>query len=202
MRSHHRDEDRAAVLRMAFEARDFVLERAFHLMLWGGLFMLLHGLESAAGYGLLSVAAVMREGIYVALMVGVSLGSYLFERYHAVNPVNILSRTLLVLWGAVGFALLVIDFLGGVTRLADPGPRGGSMAVVIALGFAVSSSLIVRRGPRLLAAFWGVLAVVFFFLDPLSADFLLTSAFCGGLFLPGLCLYAVHWSAQRKKRPI
>ncbi len=202
MRSAYRDEDRAATRRMIDDVRDLIPERGFHLALWGALLSTLFGLLAAEKFEFLFIGQIMREGLFVALMIGAVLGSFLFERYHADRPANAIALLLLKIWACVAIGLLVTGFLGGVTVLAKPGPHVGSMAAVIAIGFTLSSDIVGGRIIRILAVMWWAFAVLFFFLNDTAALFLAASVFFGALFLPGCSLFVSHYMQSRQLRQL
>ncbi|RMF09234.1 MAG: hypothetical protein D6763_08190 [Alphaproteobacteria bacterium] len=192
MRSHHKDEDAQATDRMIAENRDFFRQRSFHLLIWGLLLSAVFGVHSAIAFGYLAPAPGLGGWTWVATVVVAVVASFLFERYHAISPANILSRLLLHLWAGFAVTLVIIGFLGGATALMPGSAHCGSLAAIVGGGFFVSALLVVSRGLLALAMLWWCAAAVMFFLAVQAALFLMVCLTFGGLFLPGLALYASY----------
>lgn len=190
MRSHHKDDDSIATERMIAENRDFFRQRSFHLMTWGLLLSALFGVQSAIAFGYLRPAPGLGGWIWIVTVVVAVLGSFLFERYHALSPANILSRLLLHLWTGLGVTLVIIGFLGGATAVMPIPAHCGSLAAIVGAGFFTSALLVASRGVLLLAMVWWCASAVMFFLAGPAALFLMLCVAFGGLFLPGLALYS------------
>lgn len=193
MRSSNKDQDAAAAARMISENRDFFRQRGFHLMIWGMLLSGLFSVHAAVAFGYLSPAPGLAGWLWVATVIVAVLVSFLFERYHATNPVNILSRTLVHLWSGLGVALVLIGFLGGATMVMPTQPHSGALAAVIGAGFFISAMLVESRGVLWLGLLWWCAGAALFFLSAPAAVFLMACLSFGGLFLPGLALY---WTAR------
>jgi hypothetical protein len=196
LRSAHRDEDAAAARRMRDEAADMALERAIHPMIWGLVLTILFGLDAARELGFIVLDAAVDEFLWVSLLVVAVVASFMFERYHAVSPVNALANILRTVWAAVGGGIVVIGFLGGATALVPAGPHAGALAVLLGIGFVAARVIISGRASLALAALWWLVAVLFFFLGS-GASFLAASAFFGLLFLPGLQGYVTYRLSHR-----
>lgn len=196
MRSAYRDEDAAAARRMRDEAGDMAVERCIHLMIWGLGLSILFGVDAAREWGFFTLSRGVDEALWVAVPVVAVVASFIYERYHAVSPANMLSNVLRMVWAAVGVGIVLIGFLGGVTGLMPPGPHAGALSVLLFIGFTTAYAIVGGRTAAVLAGLWAVVACVFFFL-PAGAHFLAASAFFGLLFLPGLQGYLAHWLAHR-----
>lgn len=190
--SHHRDEDILATERMVAENRDFFRERSFHLCVWGLLLSGLYGVEGAISMGLLAPVAGIDGWLWVATILAAVLLSFVFERYRALSPANILSRLLRNIWGAVGVALIIVGFLGGATALMPAPAHCGSLAALVGVGFFASAALVASRALLVLAVLWWLGAAALFFLTGFAALFLMLCLLVGGLFLPALALYWTH----------
>lgn len=190
MRSQHKDEDTLATERMIAENRDFFRQRSFHLLVWGILLSALFGVQNAVAFGYLAPAPGLTGWLWVVTVVVAVLSSFLFERYHAISPVNILSQLLLHLWIGLAVAIVIIGFLGGATALMPSAPHCGTLAAIIGTGYFVSALLVASRGVLLLAMLWWCGAAVMFFLGQQAALFLMLCLAFGGLFLPSLALYS------------
>ncbi len=185
MRSHHKDEDSMATDRMISENRDFFRQRSFHLLIWGALLSALYGVQSAVTLGYLPPVSGLDGWIWTITVVVAVLVSFLFERYHAISPTNILSRLLIQLWIGLGVALVIVGFLGGATALAPHPAHSGALAAIVGVGFFVSALLVASLGILLLALLWWAASAVMFFLVEPAAIFLMFCLVFGGLFSAG-----------------
>lgn len=190
--SYHRDEDILATERMVAENRNFFRERSFHLCVWGLLLAGLFGVEGAMAMGFLAPATGFDGWLWVATILAAVLLSFVFERYRAMSPANILSRLLRNLWGAVGVAMIIVGFLGGATALMPPPAHCGSLAALVGVGYFASAALVASRALLFLGMLWWAGAAALFFLTGFAALFLMMCLLVGGLFLPALALYWTH----------
>jgi hypothetical protein len=196
MRSASRDEDAAAARRMRDEAGDMAVERCIHLAIWGLALSILFGVDAAQEWGFFQLSRTVDEGLWIGVLVVAVVASFIYERYHAVSPANMLSNVLRLVWAAVGVGIVMIGFLGGVTALMPPGPHAGALSVLLFIGFMTARAIIGGRTALMLAGLWAAVAFVCFFLTA-GAYFLAASAFFGLLFLPGLQGYLAHVLAHR-----